>query len=82
MCYTGFHGSHFVYKCKTVFRILAYGMVDDQNDLITIRNGLTVFDIMPKILPPLTLVSITIKLSNQNKQTLSNHCHYHHHEII
>jgi len=67
--YTGSDGSRFVYKCKTVFRIVAYCMADEQNDLIIIRYGLTVFHIMPsaftfsqghntslkKIMSPLTL---------------------------
>lgn len=45
--YTGPNGSRFIYKCKTVFRILAYCMADEQNDLTTIQCGLTVFHIIP-----------------------------------
>jgi hypothetical protein len=45
--YTGLNGSRFVYKCKTVFRIVACFMADEQNDLITIQYELTVFHTMP-----------------------------------
>lgn len=63
MLYTGFNGSRFVYKCKTVFRIVAYCMADEQNDLITIQYGLTVFHIMHD----------DGRILTQNIQVLSNH---------
>lgn len=47
--YPGFNGSRLDYKYKTVFRIIVYVMADEQNDLIIIQYGLTVFHIMPSV---------------------------------